>query len=534
MDRVSMILGCLDRPADGQTLEAGPVVLEGWAIGGTIPVSRVEIWIDDSFVDVACLGRLRPDVAAHLARPDAAISGFEFCTELAASQDSVTLRARAVLVDGTVGDIGTHTVRVVQADGHDHDPAPVAVAARDHGHSSRAARGPAGPLRLLCIARDLDVGGSQLRMRELLVHLSTDLRYPIHLVSPGDGPLRRELEEAGISIDIRPAAPLDSPSRYDAWITEAARAWEGRYELVYGATLSASAAIEAARFAGIPAIWRIGERESLRTVGGWLQQTVHPEVERRFIATFPRASAVVFNARETLDAHVARGARGNLLALPSGTDVAAARKLRDTLDRKAARAAIGVDAETFLVLQPGSFWPVKGQHLLIGALAGLAARHPNVRVLQLGHADDLPYADGLRAAAAQLGLTDRVEIRPFDADLSRWMRAADAVVVPSESESLPAVLLEAMAHAVPTVGADVGGIPEVLVDGITGWVCSPNDVSSLTAALDRMLTMPAAERHSIAARGAELVGKHYDSAQARVRLVRLFESVVGTTRVAGR
>ena len=528
-----MIFGCLERPTDGQTLEAGPVVLEGWTIGGTIPVSRVEIWIDDRFVDVACLGRLRPDVAAHLSRPDAAISGFEFRTELAAVGDSVTLRARTVLVDGTVGDIGMHTVRVVQADGYDHDLAPVVVATRADGRSSGAARVPAGPLRLLCVARGLDVGGSQLRMRELLVHLGSDPRYSIRLVSPADGPLRRELEEAGIAIDIRPAAPLDSPSQYDAWITEAARAWKGRYELVYGTTLSAAAAIEAAQFAGIPAIWRIGERESLRTVGGWLHQTVHPEVERRFIATFPRASAVVFNGRETLDAHVARGARGNLLALPSGTDVAAARMLRDTLDRKTARAAVGVDAETFLVLQPGSFWPVKGQHLLIGALAGLVAQHPNLRVLLLGQADDRPYADGLRAAAARFGLSDRVEIRPFDADLGRWMRAADAVVVPSESEALPAVLLEAMAHAVPTVGADVGSIPEVLVDGITGWVCSPNDVSSLTAALGRMLTMPAAERRSIAARGAELVGKHYDSAQARVRMVQLFESVVGTIRVAG-
>jgi len=76
----------------------------------------------------------------------------------------------------------------------------------------------------------------------------------------------------------------------------------------------------------------------------------------------------------------------------------------------------------------------------------------------------------------------------FRSDVADVLRAADVVVLPSLSEGLPLAVLEAMACAKPVVATPVGGIPDAVVDGQTGWHVPQNDPERLAAAVLRVLT----------------------------------------------
>ncbi len=72
-------------------------------------------------------------------------------------------------------------------------------------------------------------------------------------------------------------------------------------------------------------------------------------------------------------------------------------------------------------------------------------------------------------------------------DIHSWYALADLLVCASDIESLPRTVLEAMAFETPVLATEVFGIPELIEDGRTGWLCEPRDVNALAEALDRFL-----------------------------------------------
>lgn len=113
-----------------------------------------------------------------------------------------------------------------------------------------------------------------------------------------------------------------------------------------------------------------------------------------------------------------------------------------------------------------------------------------------GHAFELTIAgDGerrgtLEALTVQLGLQDRVRFLGHSnrAELRQELAKATALVVPSIYEGMPLVILEAMEEGVPVVASAVSGIPEVVVDGVTGWLVPPENVDALSQALSQVLS----------------------------------------------
>ncbi len=174
-----------------------------------------------------------------------------------------------------------------------------------------------------------------------------------------------------------------------------------------------------------------------------------------------------------------------------GVDLSVFRALHDTHpDRHAARQALGGGR---IILFAGRLQPLKGPDIAVRALAALDALLPDdglpTRLLIVGGAsgNGVGTVDpaSLRRLAAQLGVADRVALlsaRP-QRELAALYHAADAVIMPSRSESFGLVALEAQACGTPVVAAAVGGLPHVLGDDGGGTVVEGHDPQAYAAAL---------------------------------------------------
>jgi glycosyltransferase involved in cell wall biosynthesis len=137
----------------------------------------------------------------------------------------------------------------------------------------------------------------------------------------------------------------------------------------------------------------------------------------------------------------------------------------------------------------------KGLEDLVRAAALVQPPAP-VRLTLLGTEVDAGYRQHLERVAIELGIGERVSIPgpvPFD-QVARHFQSADVFSLPSYNEGLPMALLEAMANGLPVVATRVGAIPEVVQEGVEGYLYEPGDVPALAAFLERLLSDPAMAR----------------------------------------
>jgi len=149
-------------------------------------------------------------------------------------------------------------------------------------------------------------------------------------------------------------------------------------------------------------------------------------------------------------------------------------------ERRALRRELGFDDDAFVVGTVGRFDPIKNLPMLVESLANTGKQVPNLRGLLVGHG---PVFDQTRALIEQAGIADRVTLTGFRPDARRLVQCMDLFVLASFSEGTSMALLEAMAAGVPAAVTNVGGNPEVVVAGETGWVVPSGDVPALTQAM---------------------------------------------------
>src|SRR5262249_35903191 len=144
------------------------------------------------------------------------------------------------------------------------------------------------------------------------------------------------------------------------------------------------------------------------------------------------------------------------------------------------RAELGVETQNRLVGVIGRLSPEKGQRYFIEAMATVSTAFPNTCGILFGDGPDEPE---LQRVVGHLGLQKHSVFAGHRPDVDRGYQALDMVVVPSLSEGLPNVVLEAMAHARPVVAAAVGGVPEIIDDGSSGILVKPADPHALAQAI---------------------------------------------------
>ena len=171
---------------------------------------------------------------------------------------------------------------------------------------------------------------------------------------------------------------------------------------------------------------------------------------------------------------------GTIAVVPHGVDAQVFCPERRRAEREEARAELGLDDERVVLLVGNDAW-TKGVDLAVAALAHL----PNdIALAVAGDADDAE----VRAAAALIGVRNRIRMWPHRSDPSPYFAAADVLVAPSREDAFNLPTLEAMAYGLPMVVSRHAGVTELIEDGKHGLVIDdPGNVGELAARIERAL-----------------------------------------------
>jgi colanic acid/amylovoran biosynthesis glycosyltransferase len=200
-------------------------------------------------------------------------------------------------------------------------------------------------------------------------------------------------------------------------------------------------------------------------------------------------------------------------------------------------APLGVDVEVFApqplraandpfqLLCVGRLVPAKGQHILIAAVDRLLREGRNVSLRFVG---DGPDRASLEREANARGLAGHIN---FEGNVNqdrirRFYREADAFVLASFAEGIPVVLMEAMAMGIPCISTMITGIPELIRDGIDGFLVMPSDDHALAQTIARLID-DSDLRRRLGAAGRCRIAEKYDLNKNVDRLARLFEARLG-------
>ena len=156
----------------------------------------------------------------------------------------------------------------------------------------------------------------------------------------------------------------------------------------------------------------------------------------------------------------------------------------------------GIDADAFdrprrvvpgRIVVVGRLASQKRPDLAVRALARVRERFPDATLDLAAHG---PLEAETTALVRELGLDDHVRLLTGGADVAELLSEAACFLLTSDYEGLPYTVLEAMAAGVPVVATRVGGVPEQVVDGETGFLFEPGDPSGAAAAVERILADP--------------------------------------------
>lgn len=194
--------------------------------------------------------------------------------------------------------------------------------------------------------------------------------------------------------------------------------------------------------------------------------------------------------------------------------------------------AVEAADETFRLAFVARLDHVKGVGELLEAVAALAEEMPGLR---LDLAGDGPGRADYEKLTARLGIADRVTFHGYinQSGVAELLAAADAYVLPSYAEGVPVGLMEAQASGLPVIATQVGGVSELVIDDVTGFVCRPGDRAQLADRISR-LASDRELRRSMGAAGRARVVADFDSASEGRRLAGLFAAAGHTATFGAR
>jgi glycosyltransferase involved in cell wall biosynthesis len=207
------------------------------------------------------------------------------------------------------------------------------------------------------------------------------------------------------------------------------------------------------------------------------------------------------------------------------------------IDRAAARAALGVAGTRRVLLGVvAQLSPWKGQDTAIEALRLLREQDLDAHLLLIGEAkfvasatrfDNEAYVSGLRRLVAEAGLEDRVSWLGEREDVAQLIAALDVLLLPSHEEPFGRALLEAMALEVPVLATSIGGPPELVTEGIDGYLVPPREPAAWAQGVRRVIGGPAQGR-ALGRAGRLRIAEAFDAKDHATAMLAVYERALAT------
>lgn len=186
------------------------------------------------------------------------------------------------------------------------------------------------------------------------------------------------------------------------------------------------------------------------------------------------------------------------------------------------REGLGLPQDTPILGTVGSLVNIKGHKYLFEAMVKIKEEFPQVRLLVVGEG---PLEEKLKKLAEKLGLESVIIFTGFRKDIPEILGILDVFVLASLKEGLGVSLLEAASYGLPIVATNVGGIPEVVKDGITGFLVPPKDSKTLAEKIIYLLAHPE-EAQKMGENGKEWIRKNFSVEKMVNKYATLYESLM--------
>ncbi len=363
-------------------------------------------------------------------------------------------------------------------------------------------------LRLLVLTDTaiLTAGGSERFLRNLLTRLPAE-RYSIDVLQLTEEPpvsaRVAQLDNAAVKLAYHPVGAVYGLRGWSVLRRVRARVRRGDYHIVQSQHEKSDL---------INAL--LPRRAGLRTISnrrdmGFQKSARVSTLFRKLNGRFDR---IVAPTHSIVDHVVAdeNADRTRCRTIPNGVDTNLFRPA-DAERRHALRAELGFADTDVLIGIVASFTPVKRHVDLLDAFAEVKRTHSTARLVLIG---DGPLRDAVRSQIAQLGLGDNVTLLGPRSDVDRILPALDVFVLSSNTEGLSNAILEAQACGLPVVATAVGGNPDLVHAGKTGWLVPPESPAELAHALGEAIAQPQTVRAFGANARAHVLREHSVDAMA--------------------
>ncbi len=371
-------------------------------------------------------------------------------------------------------------------------------------HHSPAPSAPVSPSpvpgRVVFVIRSLTIGGAGRQLIEIATGLAaTGWAVDVVTFYPGGG-LMPELDRRGVRV-----RDLQKRGRWDLTaflrLARLLRRMDPPVVHAYSGEANLMVALLRPFLRGSRVVWGVRASDLSRSRQDWLSGVLGRA--NRWLAR--RVDLIICNSQAGMTMRIAEGyPRDRTVVVPNGIDVR--RFAHDPRARDAVRSAWDVEPDDILIGLVGRLDPVKGHDVLIRAIAPVLPSS-RARLVFVGDGPD-GYRAEMDAIARATGVAGRLTWAGPRTDMPAVYSAIDLLVSASHGEGFPNAVAEAMACGVPCVVTDVGDSAELV--GGSGWVCPPDDVEGLRAAITSALAAPdGLQQHGDRAR--RRIVEHFDT-----------------------
>ena len=343
-------------------------------------------------------------------------------------------------------------------------------------------------ITILIIHQSAELYGSDKTLLLLLKHIDKTKFYPV-VVLPNEGILKDELEKENIEVVIAPVLKLSrkmfTPKNILKFIKDIKIGIsildklnkKHHFDIVYSNTLAVSLGMIYAKKRKIKHLWHVHEI----IIRPKIIAAIYPKLLMMF------SDLVVCNSIATQKNLTQRIPKlesksiviYNGIEIPKGSNP-------DKIN-------LGFPVDNIVISLVGRISSWKGQQLLVSAFVILAKKHLNIKLVFLGSAplNQEHFEISLKNKIAENKLHEHVVIFPFQKEIAKFWNSIDIAVVPStEPEPFGLVAAEAMLAKKPVIASNHGGLAEIVIDDVTGFLVAPNDAIALAEAISKLIDNP--------------------------------------------